>query len=313
MRNIIFAFFISVTFLSTAQNNYSKEISLISDNDLYTSVHRDGYYTNGLFLTYRVFKNDATKDSPKKIYKFQVGHLMFTAIKANINTASLHDRPFAGYLYGSFGIDRFYKSNAIFTTDLKIGVIGPNAKGRELQDFMHSVYNFLEPVGWKHQIQNALAINFNAKYLHYFSKISSNQFDISNYNSLKAGTVFTSFSTGLYSRIGFKKLQHLSNSVAFNSNLNTTSQSFGESFLFIKPMLNYTLYDATIQGSFLNKTNPVTFDVMPFHFSLELGYRYYRKRFLYGYTYMYHTKKLKSLRAKKNNSYGSIYIGYYFN
>ena len=138
-------------------------------------------------------------------------------------------------------------------------------------------------------------------------------FDVSNYNTLKLGTIFTSVSSGVYSRIGFKKLQPFNNSVAFNSNLNKSKQNHSESFVFIKPMLNYVLYDATIQGSFLNKTSPVTFDVMPFNFSLEIRYKYYRKRFLYGYTYTYHTKKLKSLKATNSNSYGSIYIGYYFN
>ena len=62
MRITLFFFFISLTTLSFAQKNFSKEISLISDNDLYTSVHRDGYYTNGLFLTYRVIKNDLSND-----------------------------------------------------------------------------------------------------------------------------------------------------------------------------------------------------------------------------------------------------------
>lgn len=311
MRVFIFLFFIGFTFLSVAQNNFSKEISLISDNDLYTSYYRDGYYTNGLFLTYRTVKDDISKELPKKIYKFQAGHMMFTAVKSTLQFASTHDRPFAGYFYGAFGVSRFYKSNTIFTTDVEIGVLGPNSKGEELQNFMHGIYNYPKPLGWKHQIQNAFALNFNASYLHYFSNSSSNTLDISSYNSLKIGTVFTNISTGIYSRIGFKKLQPFTNSVAFNSNLNTSSKSYSESFVFIKPMLNYTLYDATIQGSFLNKTSPVTFDVMPFHFSLELGYRYYRKRFLYGYTYTYHTKKLKSLRAAKSNSYGSIYIGYY--
>lgn len=313
MRIILFLFFTSLTFLSVAQNNFSKEISLITDNDLYTSLYRDGYYTNGLFLTYRTVKNERLNDSTKNIYKFQVGHMMFTSVKSNLPFASMHDRPFAGYFYGAFGISRFYNSNSMFSTDIEIGVIGSNAKGEELQNFMHSIYNYPKALGWKHQIKNAFAINFNASYLHYFSNTSTDRFDISSYNSLKIGTVFTNISIGIYSRIGFKKLQPFSNSVAFNSNLNIASKSYSESFVFIKPMLNYTLYDATIQGSFLNKTSPVTFDVMPFHFSIEVGYRYYRKRFLYGYTYTYHTKKLKSLRASKSNSYGSIYIGYYIN
>ena len=313
MRFFLFFLFFSVTILSVSQSNFSKEISFINDNDLYTSFYRDGYYTNGMFLTLRAFKNDNVEKASKKIYKFQIGHLMFTAQKSTYPFASLHDRPFAGYFFGSFGIDRFYKSNNILTTDIEIGVIGPNAKGKELQSFMHSIYNYPEPLGWKHQIQNAFAINFNTNFLYYFKKISSNLFDVSNYNTLKLGTIFTSVSSGVYSRIGFKKLQPFNNSVAFNSNLNKSKQNHSESFVFIKPMLNYVLYDATIQGSFLNKTSPVTFDVMPFNFSLEIGYKYYRKRFLYGYTYTYHTKKLKSLKATNSNSYGSIYIGYYFN
>ena len=313
MRTILFFIFTNLAFLCSAQNNFSKEFSLISDNDLYTSIIRDGYYTNGLFLNYKVLKKEISEDSPKKIFNFQVGHMMFTASKSTLQFTFSQDRPFAGYLFAGFGINRFYKSNAMFTTSFELGVIGPNAKGHELQNFMHGFFDFPDPSGWKHQINNAFALNLNASYLHYFKNINSATFDVSSYNLLKTGTVFTSISTGIYSRIGIKNLQPFSNSVAFNSNLNKNAASNKESFIFIKPMINYTLYDATIEGSFLNKTSPVTFDVMPFHFSIELGYRYYRKRFLYGYTYTYHTQKLKSLRAAKTNSFGSIYIGYYFN
>ena len=239
---------------------------------------------------------------------------MFTPVKATLPFASSHDRPFAGYFYGEYGQSRFYDSQNVLITNLQVGVIGPNAKGQDLQNFMHQIYNYPEAKGWKHQIHNAFALNFNTTFIKHFRKSSSSHFDLNSYNELKAGTMFTSISTGIYSRIGLKKLQETSNSVAFNSNLNNeSSKSFSESFIYIKPMFNYVLYDATIQGSFLNKTSPVTFDVMPFTFSLELGYKYYRKRFLYGYTFHFHSKKLKSLRASKSNTYGSIYIGYYFN
>ena len=184
---------------------------------------------------------------------------MFTASKSTLQFASLNDRPFAGYLYGGIGISRFYKSNNLFSTDIEMGVIGPNAKGEELQNFMHNIYNYPELLGWKHQIQNAFALNFTASYLYYFPKMSSNTLDISSFNLLKAGTVFTSLSSGIYARIGVKNLQPFSNSVAFNSNLNTNSSAKSESFVFIKPMLNYTLYDATIEGSFSKYKQPSYF------------------------------------------------------
>jgi len=56
MRFFTFLLFISLVSISTAQNNYSKEISLISDNDLYTSLYRDGYYTNGFLSRIEVYK-----------------------------------------------------------------------------------------------------------------------------------------------------------------------------------------------------------------------------------------------------------------
>lgn len=285
----------------------------MSDNDLYTSLYRDGYYTNGLFLTYRTVSNSDTKNLAKKIYSYQVGHMMYTSAKATIESANLHDRPFAGYFFGEFGISRFYNSNSIIITNLQIGVLGPNAKGQELQNFMHSIYNYPEAKGWKHQIHNAFALNLNSKFIKYLPKLSSSSIDISSYNSLKIGTIFTDISTGLYTRIGFKKLQELSNSVAFNSNLNTIGQNFSESFVFVKPMLNYIFYDATIQGSFLNETSPVTYKVNPITFSLELGYLYSHKRISFGYTFIFHTKKLKSVKVPNSNTYGSIYFGYYFN
>ncbi len=314
MRILSFLFLLSIPFYSFSQNSFSKEISLLTDNDLYTSTYRDRYYTNGIFLTFKTVTSSKNKKLAKKIHSYQVGHMMFTPIKATLTFANTHDRPFAGYFYGEYGQSRFFNSQNVLITNVQIGVIGPSAKGQGLQNFMHQIYNYPEAKGWKYQIHNAFAINLNTTFIKYFKKVSSSHFDLNSYNELKTGTIFTSISTGLYSRIGFKKLQNSSNTVAFNSNLNNTPvQSFSESFIYVKPMINYVLYDATIQGSFLNTTSPVTFDVMPINFSLELGYKYYYKRFLYGYTFHFYTKKLKSLRASKSNTYGSIYIGYYFN
>ena len=314
MRILSFLFIISISFNGLSQTSFSKEISILTDNDLYTSIYRDRYYTNGLFVTFRTVEKVKNNKLAKKIHSFQVGHMMFTPIKATLTVAGTHDRPFAGYFYGEYGQNRFYNSQNVLMAKLQIGVIGPNAKGQGLQNFMHKIYNYPEATGWEHQIQNAFAVNLNTTFIKYFKNVSRSHFDLNSYNELKAGTIFTSISTGLYSRIGFKKLQNSSNTVAFNSNLNqNTVQSFSESFIFVKPMLNYVVYDATVQGSFLNTTSPVTFEIMPINFSLELGYKYYNRRFLYGYTFHFHTKKLKSLRATKSNTYGSVYVGYYFN
>ena len=315
MRYLFSFLFISLSFISFSQNNYSKSFSLLSDNDLYTSTSQDRYYTNGLFLAYRFLKENTNENLEKKIITYQLGHMIFTPIKSTLKFPSLHDRPFAGYLFGEYGINRFYKTQNIFETNFQIGVIGPKSQANELQNFIHSIYGFPKATGWEHQIKEAVAINSTIKYIHFLGKNKTEMFDISSYNSLNAGTIFTNISTGLYARIGFKKLRETYNSIAFNSNLNVsnTKQKGNESFLYLKPLLSYVLYDATIQGSFLNTDSTVTYDVMPWNFTLEAGFRYATQRFDYGYTIHYHTKKLKSIRVKNSNIYGSVFIGYKFN
>lgn len=314
MKYFCFLFFLFISIISYSQSSFSKEFSLLSDNDLYTSTYRDRYYTNGLFLNYRVLAKKTTKKVIKKINSYQIGHMMYTPTKATLPFASTHDRPFAGFFYFQYGQSRFFKNEDFLITDIQLGVIGSKAKGEDLQNFIHGIYNYPEASGWTHQIKNAIAINLNGTYIKRLSKLSTSFFDLNSQNQLKIGTIFTDISSGIYSRIGLKKLQPLNNSAAFNSNLNNgTNSNQSESFFFINPKLSYVFYDATIQGSFLNKNSPVTFEVKPIVFSFELGYKYYYNRFLYGYTFHFHTKKLKSSRASNSNSYGGIYIGYYIN
>ena len=314
MRSLFVLVFVMLSFQSFSQNSFSKQVSLLTDNDLYTSTYRDRYYTNGLFVTLNTVSDAKNERLEKKIHSYQIGHMMYTPRTVLLPYARTHDRPFAGYMYAEYGQSRVYTSQNILRMTLQVGLIGSNAKAKELQNFIHRIYKYPEARGWEHQIHNAFAINVNTTYLKGLTKLRSSHFEVLRFNELKLGTVFTGISSGVYARIGTKKLEKSSNSVAFNTNLNTQSTySNPESFFHIKPLITYTAYDATIQGSMLNNSSPVTFDVMPFHFSLALGYSYYYRRFQYGYTFHFHTKKLKSLRASKSNTYGSLYLGYYFN
>lgn len=304
---------VSTTF---SQKKYAKEFSFITDNDLYISLHQDRYYSNGMFFSYRFLAKNNNDKIEKKIRSFQLGHHIYTPFKPTVLIKEQHDRPFAGLLFGNYGVEKFYTNESIFKYSISLGVIGPNSFGFELQKFIHDIYGFREAMGWKYQIKNALALNGNITYIKPLVKDDSFTNDINWVSSLNAGTVFTDVSTGFYSRIGLFKLQPLTNSIAFGSNLNDENTNFNnekEVFLFIKPMFSYVLYDATIQGSFLNKTSPVTYLVMPFKFSLETGIRFTSNRFNFGYSINYHTKKLKSIKVAKGNFFGSIQINYQFN
>jgi hypothetical protein len=302
-----------VPFSIIAQHKFSKEISFTTDNDLYVSVDRDRYYTSGVFLHYRYLANHKNINLEKKIFDWQIGHEMFTPNKSIVQTIEEHDRPFASYLYGSFSVKNVYKSNEILNYTLQAGVIGPNAYGKELQDFIHGIYGFKKGIGWQYQIKNAFALNFDVDYIRFLGKNDGNTIDASWVNTAKLGTVYTNISSGLYLRFGLKSLEGIINSIAFNTNLNndtTTSTRAIESFFFVKPTLRYAFYDATLQGSFLNRTSLVTKELVPLVFNVEIGLKFTANRFNFGYTFNYNTSKSEGLRYTYGNKYGTININY---
>ncbi|WP_397446891.1 lipid A deacylase LpxR family protein [Polaribacter sp. R77954] len=299
-----------------SQQKFSKEISLVTDNDLYTSVNRDRYYTSGVFINYRYLTKLKNNNLEKRIVTWKIGHKMYTPHKPIVEILSQHDRPFAAYLFGSFGIKRVYKKNKILNTSIQIGVIGPNAQGYEVQNFIHKMYGYREVTGWKHQIKNAFGLNFGTEYVYFLGKDVANVLDAFWVVSGNLGTVQTDISSGFNFRFSFTPMQTLKNSIAFNTHLNDDSTKYTrgiESFFYFKPTLRYAMYDATLQGSFLNTGSVVTKELVPFVFDMELGFKFTANRFNFGYVFNYNTSKSKGLRYTYGNKYGTIIASYSLN
>lgn len=308
----LFLFVITTVF---SQQKFSKEFSFVNDNDLYVSIKKDQYYTNGIFLSYRYLASNFKK-LEKKIYELQLGHEIYTPFKPTVNSILEHDRPFAGYLYGNFGILRVYKNKSILKTTIQLGVLGPNSMGEELQKGIHRLYNFDLPDGWKYQIENTFALNFDLDYIKPLQTDTSNHYDINFMNRLRTGTIFNEISSGFMGRIGFRELQPIDNSIAFNTSLNNDNTNYTrgiESFLYYQTSLTYVVYDATIQGSLFNNNSPITFTPTSFRFDFELGYKFTSNRWNFGYAYHFHSNKLPNLRKNKGNDYGRLFFSYLFN
>jgi hypothetical protein len=313
MKYSLFFCFLFFSFSILSQQKFSKQISFTTDNDLYVSSEKDRYYTNGMFLSYRYLSQIKKENQEKRILEFKIGHEMYTPYSAVVQNINEHDRPFAGYLFGSFGVNRVYKNNKILNTTLQIGVIGPNAFGKELQGFIHGIYGFKKAIGWEYQIKNAFGLNFNTEYSQFLVEDTSSYYDISWINAAKIGTVYTNISSGFYARIGFKPLAKVVNSIAFNTNLNNKKTNFKreiESFIYIKPMVSFALYDATLQGSFLNLKSLITKELVPLIFNLEAGIKFTANRFNFSYAFHYSTNKSRELRNDHGNIYGTISIQY---
>jgi hypothetical protein len=313
MKYLTLMVLLSVSCFSVSQEKFSHELSIITDNDLYISSFQDRYYSSGFFVAYRYLASSKRTAEEKRIFKWELGHKMYTPYKSTITNITDHDRPFAGYLYGSFGVDRVYNNNQLLHTSLQVGFIGSNSFAREVQEFIHDVYNFRKAIGWKYQIRDAIAVNFNINYIKTIFKAKEKQLDITWMNQVNFGSIFTNSSSGVYTRIGIKPLQELTNTIAFNTNLNNNQNSSTrevESFFYLKPMVSYVFYDATLQGSHLNPTSPVTKEIVPLVFRTEIGLRFTVKHFNFGYAVVFNTKKSSELKYSNGHKYGSITINY---
>jgi hypothetical protein len=313
ITSLVFVLLLSAAGFS--QQKFSKEFSFVNDNDLYASISRDQYYSNGLFFTYRFLASDFKKFS-KKIYELEVGHEIYSPWKSTVRSVLEHDRPFAAHLYGRYGITRVFKDQSILKTSLSAGVIGEDALGQELQDIIHDIYNFVNAIGWEFQIQNMFSLNLDATYIKALGTDESNRYDINFIANARLGTTFNEVTGGFKGRLGLKELQPLDNSIAFEIHLNdqkTTHVRGIESFFYYETSLSLVAYDATVQGSLFNDNSPLTFDINPLRFDLEIGYRFTSNRWNFGYAYHYHSNKLPNLRRNGGHYYGRVFLGYLFN
>jgi len=297
-----------------AQNTrYKNEITLRSDNDSYLFVGQDKYYTNGLFFNY----SHATEQSKlsaslaKRIWRLEVGQRMYNPQSASIELDEIVDRPFAAYLYGGGSIDWFFKNENSIKATAQLGVIGPAAKGKPFQEFIHNTFGFYKVAGWENQVKNELSCNTSFEFTHLLHRNKEKKVDVSLVSYANLGNTFSGVGIGGMLRIGrFNPLYSSAIHHATIANNGALKMGYkSEFFFFTKPMLNYVAYDASIQGRlFTHNQDPVTYGVKPIVYSQDFGLMYTPARWTFSYTMTFKSKEVRS-RAK-TDQYASFNVGY---
>ena len=279
--------------------SHSTEIGAETDNDSYLLQGSDRYYTDGFFLYYRHALKIKDKDSIKMINKvlgFEMGQKIFNPQSGSINVngadqPSLVDRPFAAYLYVGSTLNFLYKNESNLKLSAQVGTIGPNAYGKQVQDFVHDNFGFYHPSGWEYQINNEFELNLSAEYNKLLARASWIDFSLNSYVNL--GNGFTGAGAGPLLRLG--SFNQLFNSVSTQSTV-STHQINGllhkhELFFYYKPLVNYVAYDATIQGVLFDNHSglEITKDKEPFIFSQQFGVAFTTNRFVFDIAAIFHT------------------------
>lgn len=321
MKRLILFFTLHFTVLgisASAQTiNYKSEFGFRSENDSYLAGGQDRYYTNGLIINYRTAINGLklkNENLNKVILEIEAGQKIYNPQSGSISSINYVDRPFAGYLYAGGALNLLYKSENNLKMSLHVGTIGPASLAQKAQELMHNVVGFYEIYGWQWQVNNEFSINASAEYNYLINRIANNQLDFTANSYLNIGNTFSGTGLGLTIRTGainplFKSWSSQSRISRSNSPENIAEKEF---FFYAKPMLNYVLYDATIEGGFFNKNKgPIVFDAKPLVFSQQLGLNYSKNRITADFSVLFKTREVVS--TAKSHKYGSIALFYRFN
>jgi hypothetical protein len=82
-----------------------------------------------------------------------VGQLMFTPEDFRATELIKDDRPYAGYLYSTFGYHT-RDNNQLDTIEVSFGVVGPASRAEQTQDFIHHLRDIPVFKGWENQLHN---------------------------------------------------------------------------------------------------------------------------------------------------------------
>jgi len=277
---------------------HATEIGAETDNDSYLFQGSDKYYTDGIFLYYRHALS--VNGSPKlqnKVLGFELGQKIFNPQSGSIADLSgvdhpeLIDRPFAAYLYVGSTLNFLYKDESNLKLSAQIGMVGPNAYGKQVQDFVHDNFGFYHPSGWEYQINNDFEVNLSASYNKLLARNSWIDVSLASYVNLGLG--FSGAGVGPMVRLG--SFNQLFNSVSTQSTVtqdkNTQLLHKNEFFFYYEPLANYVAYDATIQGGLSDNHSglEITKDKEPFIFSQEFGVGFTANHFVFNIAAILHS------------------------
>lgn len=208
-------------------------ITLQVENDLFAkTANTDRHYSNGLKLSwlsgptddmpdwlkslsapplFNLFTNEQNITGVSRRVGVAISHLIFTPDDTDATAPILTDRPYAAWLHTTFSLESV-RSNDLGESwqdqwKLDIGVVGPYAGGKEVQNNWHKLIGAEASEGWDNQIKNELGLNLSFERAWRSNLFETPKFfglstDIIPYSSVALGNVLTYAGVGAVWRIG---------------------------------------------------------------------------------------------------------------
>ncbi len=299
----------------TSLNFNQRKVHLLleSENDLLFQT--DYYYTAGIALTYvhKTLKNTPAqlilKSKTPNLISFSgfgIEQRIFTPFSITSPNSIENDRPYTAYVMLSnfstiINLDKHLKIG----NEIGIGILGPAAKGEEMQTYVHKTIGSDLPEGWENQLSNAYLIDYQFRIEKgFFNDRVANH--LLPFGELRVGTLTDKISVGLLFKFGnvIKTLKNTSKS-------EDTKKTLVWEWLF-EAKYQRVFYDATLQGGVLGKNKVIGLskqEILSRQYHLRTGVNLYYKRLFLRYMVQFNSKNFSSSRI---HQYGGIIIGYSF-
>jgi len=165
------------------------------ENDKFTNGNSDRYYTQGLRVAWM----------DDNLAHWSFGQEINTPADQYSPRPSDDDLPYSALLYVARGQGfLFPRQQAMASVEAKVGVVGPLALGRQIQNGFHHLIGSAEYAGWDTQLPNELAFSLEAEVRRrfYLDAPEVHHWDVIAHAGVELGTVRSGFVAGAQIRFG---------------------------------------------------------------------------------------------------------------
>ncbi len=191
-------------------------LSILFENDIFYNTDHD--YTNGVLIGYTTAPDDTPDwavrwarwlpffaQSGDVRTRYALGQDIFTPNDLHLKDPPPGARPYAGFLYGAFGLVDDNESN-LDQLQITLGVVGPASLAEETQKFVHAIIRDTNPQGWSTQLRDepGLVVQYERSLkLIPPQSVFGLFFDAEPHYGIAIGNVYDYVNAGAMARLGF--------------------------------------------------------------------------------------------------------------
>ncbi|MCF7220444.1 MULTISPECIES: lipid A deacylase LpxR family protein [Gammaproteobacteria] len=309
-------------------------VNLRVDNDLFGGLGQDQGYSNGFLLTLvspnlvhraddpclpdiarrlnRTFSTLQPGGFDELNMTIGLGQMMYTPTDRVPRELIADDRPYAGALMFSVGYNA-RRGDHLRTSQLRLGIVGPAAKAREVQDWWHGVIDVDRFNGWDNQLHNEPVVQFIHERRKRFAPMQSSgpwRWDAIAHWGGSLGNFATYANSGMELRFGYLLPDDFGTAPLRPAGENTspirTSATQGwRGHLFVAADARWVLRDITLDGNTFRSSHSV--NKRPFVADIGYGIAITHGHWRFAFARYNRTREFEGQRERP--SFGSFTIG----